>query len=480
MTVASGPPPGSGSQRPSLAKALYAVLSYALLVHILLGLLRPPQRQAPMALRPRSGAPGALTAEGGADDLFAPMAELVLPHGYPLEEHFVTTADGFVLRVFRIAHGAANRSIAAGAAPRAPRPVALLQHALMDSSAGWVLLGRRALAFQLVDAGFDVWLTNSRGNRYSRNHTRLDPDADPAFWEWTWADKADFDLPAVAEHVEAVTGQRRLVLMGYSQGSMMGLAALSSQPDFATRVSLAVLFVPVAYTRHISSWPFVALARAGLDRAAIAIGWREWGTYSPGYVARAQRVCGWLPVLCELYLTSVCGANPNGNLAPETLLRLMGHLPVGTSVRNMAHWSQAIRRRGEGGLLRYDHGTDCSGGRDCNRRAYGADRPPAFNLTAITTPLALFTGDRDALSPPADVALLTASLAPGVLVAHHAHPDYAHLDFLVGADAPQAAYPAAVRLAARAAASGSAAQRGACQRVSGGSKCGSGAAAAAA
>lgn len=241
----------------------------------------------------------------------------------------------------------------------------------------------------------------------------------------------------------------------------MGLAALSSQPELAARVSLAVLFVPVAITRHVSSWPFVLLARAGLDRAAAAIGWWEWGTFSRAYVARARRVCGWAPVLCELYLTSVCGSNPNGNLHPDTLLRLMGHLPVGTSVRNMAYWSQvgrhgtcglaggpalghslapstspaspcaragpsprlqgtkphlqpqqprrsspirqAIRRRGEGGLLRYDYGRDCSGGRACNRRAYGRDEPPAFNLSAITTPLALFTGTGEIRLHPAGV-----------------------------------------------------------------------------
>jgi hypothetical protein len=50
------------------------------------------------------------------------------------------------------------------------------------------------------------------------------------------------------------------------------------------------------------------------------------------------------------------------------------------------------------------------------------------------------------------VALLKAALAPGILT-HVAMPDYAHLDFQVGADAPDVAYPLAVRLAARAAGS---------------------------
>lgn len=31
-------------------------------------------------------------------------SELVVGTGYPLEEHFVTTADGYVLGVYRIPH----------------------------------------------------------------------------------------------------------------------------------------------------------------------------------------------------------------------------------------------------------------------------------------------------------------------------------------------------------------------------------------
>ena len=90
----------------------------------------------------------------------------------------------------------------------------------MDSSAGWLLLGKdKSLALQLAAAGFDVWMANSRGNRFSRNHTHLEPE-DPRFWEWSWGDMADHDIPAQVERIVEVTGHDKMVYFGFSQVRM--------------------------------------------------------------------------------------------------------------------------------------------------------------------------------------------------------------------------------------------------------------------
>jgi hypothetical protein len=125
--------------------------------------------------------------------------ELIVPHGYPLQEHFVTTRDGYILRLFRVPHGrhppapptAGGRMPGSGSGSggsggsgsgsggealaaegssrgggrglqqqqqqqrgRQRRPVVHLQHGLLGAGSDWALNGPGlSLAFVLADAG---------------------------------------------------------------------------------------------------------------------------------------------------------------------------------------------------------------------------------------------------------------------------------------------------------------------------------------
>jgi lysosomal acid lipase/cholesteryl ester hydrolase len=53
---------------------------------------------------------------------------------------------------------------------------------------------------QLVKAGYDVWLANLRGNKYSKKHISLDIKS-AEFWNFGWEEVALYDLPAITEFV---------------------------------------------------------------------------------------------------------------------------------------------------------------------------------------------------------------------------------------------------------------------------------------
>lgn len=70
----------------------------------------------------------------------------------------------------------------------------------------------------LADAGYDVWLGNNRGNKYSRKHKILDPNKNAEkFWDFSWNEMGKYDLPAEIDYVLSNTGQDSLFYAGHSQ-----------------------------------------------------------------------------------------------------------------------------------------------------------------------------------------------------------------------------------------------------------------------
>lgn len=94
--------------------------------------------------------------------------------GYPLEKHVYTTEDGYINSVYRIP---GVKGYKAGKKNRDPkRPVVLYQHGLLDCCVGIVADQEDSIGLRLVNEGFDLWMNNSRGNRYSRDHQLIDLD----------------------------------------------------------------------------------------------------------------------------------------------------------------------------------------------------------------------------------------------------------------------------------------------------------------
>jgi pimeloyl-ACP methyl ester carboxylesterase len=374
------------------------------------------------------------------------MQELVEGAGFPLEEHFVETNDGYVLGVYRIPHGRQRqrRGLPPGGGP--PAGVVLLQHGLLDSSATWVLnRPDQSLGFLLADAGFDVWMSNSRGNAFSRNHTGFLPTS-PAFWEFSFAEMAAYDLPAAVAYILQHTGAATLSYVGHSQGCTQAFAALSADAALRRQLDVFVALAPAVYLRRVSSLPMLFLARLEIDQLAALVGARE---FLPSRRAASDvfgALCSAAPPACQSVLTLLCGYNED-NLNLTRLPTYLAYAPSGTSVKNMEHWAQLVRqsRAGPPSFRRYDYGacaTPAAAPRTCNRNVYGADTPPEYDLGAIRgVPVALFDGVADRLADPIDVESLAEALPPGAVVFRNTQPTFEHLDFTWGLSAAELIYP---------------------------------------
>lgn len=105
----------------------------------------------------------------------------------------------------------------------------------------------------LADAGYDVWMPNSRGNFYSRMHISKDPNSifDPKFWNFSWYEMGTYDQPAVIDYILEKTSQPKLYYIGYSQGTTSLLVLLSEKPEYNDKIYVASLMAPVGYMKNV-------------------------------------------------------------------------------------------------------------------------------------------------------------------------------------------------------------------------------------
>lgn len=109
----------------------------------------------------------------------------------------------------------------------------------------------------MADLGYDVWLGNVRGNRYSREHTQHDADGHhetrSRFWAFSWHEMGSIDLPAMIDYITAVTGQERMHYIGHSQGTTSFFVMGSQRPAYNDRIISMNALAPIAFMGNLRS-----------------------------------------------------------------------------------------------------------------------------------------------------------------------------------------------------------------------------------
>jgi pimeloyl-ACP methyl ester carboxylesterase len=282
----------------------------------------------------------------------------------------------------------------------------------------------------LADAGYDVWLGNSRGNGYSTINHMYSPDTTD-YWNFSFDEMASIDLPSQIEYVLQQTGQSKLTYIGHSEGTIVAFAALSQTPSLSKYINLYIAMAPVAYVQYVESTLLKALALLDVDEIFELLDDKSF--YLPGVIDKIlPDVCTITPGLCKFAVDLVAGPTTFFNESREDYY--LKYFPATTSVKNMAHWSQGIS---EGTFSMFDYG------KTGNIEHYNQPTPPQYELSNFPTqaemPMALFAGGEDYLADPKDVQRLL-SLIPSTPLVHY-EAEYAHLDPLIGENAFQRIYP---------------------------------------
>jgi lysosomal acid lipase/cholesteryl ester hydrolase len=124
----------------------------------------------------------------------ASLYQEFLPIGYTYDTYTVTTDDGYILNMFRL-HKKFHKLANIG------KPVIFLQHGLGMSGDAYIIHHEKeALGFMLVEAGFDVWIGNARGTKYSYTHKTYDHNSEE-FWQFSWQQMAVHDIPTCLNYV---------------------------------------------------------------------------------------------------------------------------------------------------------------------------------------------------------------------------------------------------------------------------------------
>ncbi|XP_078439168.1 lipase 1 [Wolffia australiana] len=345
--------------------------------------------------------------EGGFCD------QLIRPLGYSCTEHVVQTEDGFLLAVQRIKKSESSRPV-------------FLQHGLFQGGDTWFLNPpEQSLGFIFADQGFDVWVGNVRGTHWSHGHVNLSV-RERAFWEWSWQDLTEYDLKCMLKFVYSVTNSK-ILFVGHSQGTIMGLAALT-KPEIVDMVDRAALLSPIAYLNHISSQLVLRAVEMHLDQVLLTMGVHELNFRNDIGIRLLDLLCDGV-VDCGSFLSSITGKNCCFN--DSRVEYYLKYEPHPSSARNIRHLFQMIRK---GTFAKYDYGLWG------NLKHYMQSKPPEYDLTAIPKSLPVWVayGGKDALADPIDVRCMIQSL--------RAEPEtiylnsYAHIDFIYGVNARSDVY----------------------------------------
>ena len=347
---------------------------------------------------------------------FQSFEETCLRAGYQVQTHFVTTRDGYILRLFRVQKP--------GSAMQTGKPPVLMVHGLTHTALAYVVCeGAKPPAFQLADTDFDVWVASTRGSHLSKMHVSLDT-ASKEFWDFSAQDMAEKDLPALIDFVLTNSGAKTLKYVGHSQGTFLLMHLLSYVPQYNDKVDIGVLLTPFSGTfspkaKYLNLFLHPWMHKYLEYKQAYSIMTDPNSASISKFLVRFPD----LAVRLTKDRYDITLANDSKAVIPIYTQRLIG----GTSTKNMVYWSQVVAGKNPR-PRKFDYGPER------NQVEYGAAVPPELDYSKIRVPLAILGGAHDTIVSQEETNILRMQLTKEQVVFYKSDYNLDHFGFVCSKD----------------------------------------------
>uniref|UniRef100_A0A1B6E0P9 AB hydrolase-1 domain-containing protein n=2 Tax=Clastoptera arizonana TaxID=38151 RepID=A0A1B6E0P9_9HEMI len=241
-----------------------------------------------------------------------------------------------------------------------------------------------------------------------------------------------YDLAAFITKILSISKYPKLFYVGHSMGTTTFFVLMSTRPEFNKYIYSSALLSPVAFgVRKFKSSFFEEILKRS-DKIGDFLKAIHLFDIPP----RSKETQSLIRLFCSELLQGIC-LNVVGDVAGENRKNLnrakvsdyINSIISGGSIKTLLHFAQVYKT---GEFKRFDYGSKE------NRVIYEQAKPPNYHLERISSPVILFYSNNDKLIDEESIHRID-NLLPNI-VSKELLPEYSHLDYVFGNDAPEKLY----------------------------------------
>jgi len=300
--------------------------------------------------------------------------DVIKKFGYKGENYRLKTADGYLLTIQRIFPNKIEQI---------KKPPCIIMHGIFSLSLQFLQLQNDSLAFVLANNGYDVFLANARGTKYSSHVTY--PKNSSQFWNFSHHEIGYYDLPAIIDTVLGIRKAKKLFYIASSQGAAMSMVLLSTRPEYNQKIIQAHYLGPAIFLGGAPN--LILRGDLGLFTRHKMVDLSDvFSILKPIYMSFCDRTKPIGLFICILQEFVSFAMNINTVEVDVDVLKYYvdNHAPA-ISKGQFDHFKQLSKSRK---FKYFDYG-------DENIKIYGSRNPPEYDLSRVTVPIYIYWGSQD-------------------------------------------------------------------------------------